>query len=207
MLFYNAAQLEANLHGVSDAAVIPDLQNQVSKLLDTNGWDDTEGNRGWAEGKLAWQIILANPLRYVYLHLKSDLNNFLPDVTDLTEILGLTVGGKGTLGVLNQSGLLAAIRHYFGRNVWLLGAFFPLILLIGLIYLTDILGVVAFVKRHNWFALAVLLFPIFYLMLIPGAPSEPRFRVPAMPYFCLLAGVGLEIIYLHAREKSPKKNA
>ncbi|MGD0750671.1 MAG: glycosyltransferase family 39 protein [Anaerolineales bacterium] len=207
LLFYNAAQLEANLTGVSETAVLPNLQSQANQMLERNGWADTEGNRASVEGRLAWQIILAHPVRYVYLHLKSDLNNFLPDVTDLTEILGLTVGGKGTLGVLNQYGLLAAVQNYFGGNVWLLGVFFPLIALIGLTYLADIVGVVSIVRERKWFALAILLFPMVYLMLIPGAPSEPRFRVPAMPYFCLLAGLGMEIIFIRAHKKFSKKIA
>jgi len=67
--------------------------------------------------------------------------------------------------------------------------------------------VVSIVRERKWFALAILLFPMVYLMLIPGAPSEPRFRVPAMPYFCLLAGLGMEIIFIRAHKKFSKKIA
>ncbi len=156
------------------------------------------------EGQLAWQIIRGQPVRYVYLHLKSDLNNFLPDVTDLTEILGLTVGGKGTLSILNQHGLSAAIQNYFGGNTWILWVFFPLIALLAFTYLADGVGVFSIIRKREWFVLAVLLLPVVYLMFVPGAASEPRFRVPAMPYFCLLAGWGVKTIFPFVRKNLKK---
>jgi len=57
--------------------------------------------------------------------------------------------------------------------------------------------------------LAVLIFPIAYLLLIPGAPSNSRFRLPAMPEICLMAGIGLEAawVFLGRKFKSARRTA
>lgn len=201
LLFYNAASLDANLRHISEIDDRVILQTRLMQVLSDRGWADTIANRDRAEESLALQIILRHPGRYAFLHLKSDLNSLLPNVTELTEITGLTVGGKGTLSVLNQQGLGAAIRNYFGGNTWLIGVFSPLIVLLGLTYLADLIGAVELARQRAWFPLAALIFPIAYFLLIPGAASVPRFRVPVDPYLSLLAGMGVYGIYqwVHAR--------
>jgi 4-amino-4-deoxy-L-arabinose transferase-like glycosyltransferase len=195
LLFYNAALLRANQTGQYTDQVRDQLRDQVDQILAEDHLADTPANRSAIDRKVAIQIISADPLRYVLLHLKSDLNNLLPGITDLTEILGVTVGGKGTLAILNKDGLLAAIRVYFAHQVWLLGLFAPAIALLAITYLTDLIGVGKLIKDGKWFTLCVLVLPLTYLMLIPGAPSNQRFRVPAMPYITLLAAHGLIITW------------
>ena len=190
LLFYNAASLQADQLGLNEEQVRDDLNDQVGQALQEGHLSDTPANRDHIYRELARNIIAKDPLRYVYLHLKNDVNNLLPGVTDLTEILGVTVGGKGTLAVLNKDGLMAAIRHYFEDKIWLIGIFAPAIVLLILIYLTDLVGIGLLVKEKKWFALSTLLIPILYLLLIPGASSNQRFRVPAMPFICLLAARG-----------------
>jgi hypothetical protein len=136
------------------------------------------------------RIILDRPWQYLVVHLKSDLNSLLPNVTEFLELLGLTRGDRGTLSVLNQYGLWAAVRHYFGGQMWLPWLLLPLIALLGLTYLGALLGVLHLARSRAWWTLAVLGLPIVTFLLLPGAPSHPRFRVPVMPYMCLLAGVG-----------------
>ncbi len=190
LLFYNAASLQANQLGLNEEQVRDNLRDQVEQTLQERNLTDTPNNRSIIYRELARGIISSDPLRYVYLHLKNDINNLLPGVTDLTEILGITVGGKGTLAILNKDGLIAAIRYYFEDKIWLIGIFAPAIVLLILIYLTDLLGIGILVKEKKWFALLILSLPLLYLMLIPGASSNQRFRVPAMPYISLLAAQG-----------------
>ncbi|MGD0612473.1 MAG: glycosyltransferase family 39 protein [Anaerolineales bacterium] len=207
LLFYNAASLDANLRHISEIDDRAILQTRLMQVLSERGWADTTANRDRAEESLALQIIGRHPGRYAYLHLKSDLNSLLPNVTELTEIIGLTVGGKGTLSVLNQQGLGAAIRNYFGGNTWLIGVFSPLIVLLGLTYLADLIGGVELTRQRAWFPLAVLIFPIAYFLLIPGAASVPRFRVPVGPYLSLLAGMGVYGIYQWVLARGLKKQS
>ena len=190
LLYYNAASLEASLQHQSQAEVVAAYPARIQAALTANGWADTEANRDRVEGSLARQILLAHPARYLFIHLRSDLNGLIPDVTGPTEILGLTVGQKGTLSVLNQSGLLAAIRNYYGGQWWILLLTLPVILLLGLVYLLDLAGTIALARGRAGLAAFVLLAPALYFILLPGAASLPRFRVPVMPLLCLLAGLG-----------------
>jgi len=191
LLFYNAVSLEADLRGVGQAQVRAEMVERVEQELARRGWPDDEVHLVRLYNEWGRRIILAHPWRYLYVHLKNDLNNLLPNVTEFLELLGITQGGKGTLSVLNQYGLCAAVRHYFGGQVWLLWLLLPLATLLGLTYLGMLTGLLTLARRRDWLPLALLLLPIAYFLLIPGAPSHPRFRVPVMPYICLLAGTGL----------------
>ena len=90
---------------------------------------------------------------------------------------------------------MAAISHYFADQVWLLGLFAPAIALLAITYLADLIGMGRLIKRRKWFTFCMLVLPLLYLMLIPGAPSNQRFRVPALPYITLLASYGLIITW------------
>lgn len=204
LLYYNATALEANLKGVNEAEVRSEMDGRVNQFIQDAGWTDSELSRSRAENVLAWEIIRSHPFRYLGLHLKGDLNGLLPNVTDLTELLGVTVGGKGTASVLNQYGLWAAIQHYFGNDIWLLWVLAPLILLLGFIYVQDLVGCLALIRERNRFTVLVLLLPVVYFLGLPGAPSMPRFRVPVAPYLYLLAAHGVVIswTYLSTKRKA-----
>ncbi len=207
LLFYEAASLEANLRHVGEAQVRVEYSGRVAQALTERGWADNESNRARVEGILALQIIRTHPFRFLYIHLKSDLNGLLPDITGPTEILGVTIGGKGTLSVLNQKGVVAAIRNYFGGQTWLLWLLLPLVMLLALVYLFSLVGAIALVRQHKWFILAMFVSPVLYFLLLPGAASLPRFRVPVMPYICLLAGAGITSAwsYLQLKRKAVSK--
>lgn len=206
MLFYEAASVEANIRGVSETQVRDEFTDLVNQTLVERGWTNNEGNRSRVDSLLADQIILAHPVRFLYIHLKGDLNGFLPDVTSVTEILGATIGSKGTLSVLNQYGILAAIRNYFGGKTWLLELLLPLIILLALVYLFAVDGIVEIIHHHNWISLLLLVIPVFYFLFLPGPASLPRFRVPVMPYISLLAGFGLRMAWNYFEGWRKKKS-
>jgi 4-amino-4-deoxy-L-arabinose transferase-like glycosyltransferase len=197
LLFYNAVSLSADLQGISQAQARATLQEQVNEELMDRGWVGNEALSAQLYTKWSRKIILSAPVRYMYIHLKNDVNSFLPSITDFLELLGFTQGGKGTLSVLNQQGLLAAVNHYFEGKIWFLWTLLPFMVLLGLIYLGTVVGIVFKILQRRWYSLALLFLPVAYLILLPGAPSNPRFRVPAMPYICLLAGTGLTFIMQH----------
>ena len=205
LYFYNAVALEANLHGISENEMRQEFVERVSRAVQDAGLPDTTGSRVKLYGTLARRIISTHPLRYLYLHLKSDLNTLIPDVTGLTEIFGLTIGGRGTLSVLNQYGVQAAIQHYFGNQAWLLWIFAPVILLHGLFYLSALIGIPVTFQHCKIAGLAVLILPVAYFLLAPGAPSLPRFRVPVTPALSMLAAAG--IFHLYARLFSSPRGA
>jgi 4-amino-4-deoxy-L-arabinose transferase-like glycosyltransferase len=195
LLFYNAVSLEADLRGIGQEQMRAEMTERVEDELARRGDVNDEALRAELYDEWSRRIILAHPWRYLYVHLKNDLNSLLPSIAEFLELLGVTRGGKGTLSVLNQYGLWAAVRHYFGEQMWLPWLLLPLIALLGLVYVGMLAGLVTLARRRDWFALALLLLPIAYFLLVPGAPSHPRFRVPVMPYICLLAGTGLAALW------------
>jgi 4-amino-4-deoxy-L-arabinose transferase-like glycosyltransferase len=201
LLFYNAVSLEADLRGIGQEQARAEMAERVREELIRRGGEGDEALEIRLYDEWARRIILAHPWRYLYIHLKNDLNSLLPNATEFLELLGVTQGGRGTLSVLNQQGLWAAVRHYFGGQTWVLLPLVPLMALLGLTYLGAMAGLVALARRRDWFTLALLLAPIAYFLLIPGAPSHPRFRVPVMPYICLLAGTGLVAVWHWLRRR------
>jgi 4-amino-4-deoxy-L-arabinose transferase-like glycosyltransferase len=191
MLYSFAASLEADLRDVGEEEIRQEYLKRVAQALAERGWDNTEAIRARVQDILAHEIIAAHPVRYVYLHLKGNLNSLLPDVTSPSEILGTTVSGKGTLAVLHREGIVAALRHYYGPNLWQLWLASPIIFLLGLVYLFGLVGAIDLLRRRCWLAAFVLLSPPVYFLLVPGPAGQPRFRVPVIPFFCLLAGAGI----------------
>jgi hypothetical protein len=190
LLYYNAASLEADRSGQAESQVQEELSDRVQQVLAECSLPATEANRARVEAELARQIILADPVRYSGIHLRDDLNSLLPD-TDLLEIWGLTIGERGTLAVLKQEGLAAAVRHYFDGRLWTLWLLAPPIALLALTYLGWAVGSLRLLVRRQFYPFLILSLPIAYGLLLPGSPSNPRFRVPVMPYICILAAFGL----------------
>jgi hypothetical protein len=54
--------------------------------------------------------------------------------------------------------------------------------------------------RKRIFDLAILFIPIAYGLLLPGSSSNPRFRVPVMPFLVFLATYGLVLFYNDLRK-------
>ena len=203
LLYYNAVSLEAEVRGLGETDVRTQMYERVNEVLEPQGIENNPDEAGAVQLYQTWarDIILTHPFLYAYIHLKSDLNSLLPSITEFFELLGVTQGGKGTLSVLNQHGVIAATQHYFGDKVWVIGLVLPLLALLGLTYLGAVIGVGLLIKRKDWFTLFLLLMPLLYFLLLPGAPSHPRFRVPVMPYLCLLAGIGLWQLWWLVRQK------
>jgi 4-amino-4-deoxy-L-arabinose transferase-like glycosyltransferase len=193
LLYYEAAALDAYEGHVTADEVRSRYDVQVQKELDRLGLENTEANRARIWGQMAGSILATHPFRYAWIHLKADRGSLLPDVTTLTEMLGLTTGGRGTLSVLQRDGLTAAMRHYFGGQLWLAWLLGPFSLLLLINYLSAVWGAWMLVRWRNWSTLVVLLAPLAYYLVLPGPASVPRFRVPVVPYLMLLSGLGLHM--------------
>ena len=189
-LYYNAASVMAHQQGRPVTEVRDDLDKQVPEELRHRSWPDDESHRAKLMQEMGGKLVRENLPLFVCLHLRQDLNSLLPDVNTVPEMLGLSMGGKGTLAVLNHEGLVAAVRHYFGGNLWLIGLAAPSVIILGIIYLGAAWSVVVLLRKRSWLVLAVLLLVTAAFLLVPGAPSMHRFRVPVMPHLSLLAAVG-----------------
>jgi hypothetical protein len=137
------------------------------------------------------KVILRRPLTYAAIHLRTTLNVFLPGATDVLEVAGATAGRRGTLGVLQREGVLAAVRHYFGGAMWALWVCVPMLLIEGAKYLAALAGLLARVRRRMNRPLWLILLAGACLVLLPGPPAHARFRVPVEPLLSLAAGAGV----------------
>ncbi len=136
-------------------------------------------------------LILAHPLRYAWVHFKTSWNIFLPAATDVLEVLGVTSGGKGTLAVLQQRGIVAAVRHYFGGQLWPMLLSIPMILITLGLYVLALKGLWQHARLHMPATWWLLLIAFVYLAFTPGPVALPRFCVPLAPLISLAAGAGL----------------
>jgi 4-amino-4-deoxy-L-arabinose transferase-like glycosyltransferase len=203
LLYYSACSLTADRRDQSMARVRAEARERVeAELAGHDGATSREGNattraaryeaaRARVWGAIARETLAEDPWRYVGRHLRDDLASLLPSVTELLELVGVTEGGKGTLAVLQRHGLVAAVRHYFGGRLWPLWIAAPCIIALGATYAGALAGAVALARQRAWHTLVFLLLPTLYFLLMPGAAAHPRFRVPVMPFVCLLAGAGV----------------
>jgi 4-amino-4-deoxy-L-arabinose transferase-like glycosyltransferase len=200
LLYFNAVSLEAEVRDVGEGQVRREFLALQDQKLEELGLEKTPGNAARVQSMLGREIILSNPVLYIYVHLKSDLNSLLPD-TNILELVGITSGGKGTLGILREKGLMAAIQHYFGDQTWLIGLLLPAIVLLGFIYATGLIGFIQIIRERNWLPFLVLVITSAYFLILPGAPSIARFRVPIMPYLSILSGFGTYAMYQWLMQK------
>jgi 4-amino-4-deoxy-L-arabinose transferase-like glycosyltransferase len=210
LLFDNAASLDASLHGGTleqyQSSYHVMAQNKLTELR----LPPTEANLDKVYQTLAVEKIMSHPLKYLVVHLKDDVKNLLPGWASTREMLTpSSQGGIEGVNILRLSGLSGVFQAYFGGQLWFFFLLLPFMILLGLVYLLDILGVFSLARQREGFMLAVLIFPIAYLLLIPGAPSNSRFRLPAMPEICLMAGIGLEAawVFLGRKFKSARRTA
>lgn len=181
---YNATLVNAHLTGVPFQTAFGQADVELAKY-------ETQQEKAafaMAEGK---RVLAENLPLAVWLHLKADVNNLLPAVGDWLNFFGASVGGNGTMAVIHSGGLLAGVRHYFGGSLWAAAAALPFAVGLLLTYFLVLLGVgVELRARRQLLLHLTLLLTIGYFLLVPGAPSHPRFRVPVMPFLSIYAGVG-----------------
>lgn len=207
LLYHNVASLDASLHGGNPGQYRESYSLLVQKALDEKGLSPTEANLDRVYKTLAINRILANPVQYAFVHVKDDMKNLLPGWASTLQILAPTgqVGIQGS-EVLQQERLSGVYQTYFGGRLWFLLLTLPFSILLGTIYLSDLAGTIILVRSKFWFTLAVLILPVAYLLLIPGAPSNSRFRLPAMPEICLIAGIGIHWVWsIFIQQKKSKK--
>ena len=195
LLAYNAASLVADQQGIPIAEARQLLSEQQDKALAEAGLADTEANRARIQGRLARRIILAAPFRYLVLHIREDLKGFLPGTGYLSEIMGRPAKHSDLWEVIHSKGLAAAWAAFIREQAWLPLVVLPFVILLIAIYADSIIGAAQLLRERKVFTFLFLVLPIFYFLLLPGAPSNSRFRIPVMPYFDLLAAYGIMALY------------
>ena len=143
---------------------------------------------------LALEVITAHPVTYSLLHLRGSRAAWLPGITDVLEIAGVTTGQRGTLFVLHERGLIAAVEHYLAGKMWALWLCVPAILILAAKYALVLICAAKQVRwrmgRTDWLILATIL----AFALVGGPAATPRFRVAVEPLLSLSAGAGIVLL-------------
>jgi 4-amino-4-deoxy-L-arabinose transferase-like glycosyltransferase len=204
-LSWSAAPLYADLNHVSVDQADEELQSRVAAILQQRGLEPTEANLDAVKTEVAKEILLAHPVQYIFLHLRYDLQNFLPGLGYPVKYLQLSQGDTQGMEILQSQGLAAVIQNYFGGDWVYVLVFAPFLLMLLAVYTGAAAGTVDLARKKQWLALAVLLLTAAYFLLVPGYASNSRYRIPAMPFLALLAGVGLTALWGFLKQKLAKR--
>ena len=203
MLHQNGAMILAEVNKSSYEEEKEKIRRKYEVFFaDQAKFPDEKSREEWKIKELK-KIIAAHP----WTALKHHFNwhrILLPDAPTLFEITGLTKSDRGTMNVLTQKGIIAAIDHYFEGRWYLPLTLVPLLAVTGITYLGCCLFLLyaLFRFRRRWYLwLLFLAFAEFYLFL-PGAICAPRYQIPALPLFCAFAGVFLILL----RKKCKKQH-
>jgi dolichol-phosphate mannosyltransferase len=203
LLFHNGAVLLGKVNNESSEIASEKLRKQVELEFNNNPEKyKIEGERISYKESYFIKLIKKNPLTYLVLHFRPSA--LLPDAPNLLQNLGYTVGGKGTFSVLNQNGLIAAVKHYFKGQLWLIALISPLLIIVAITYLFFFIQLIVFFINKNWFMIFCALCFIEYYLFLPGPISMPRYHLPALPFICIMSASGIFYIFklLPDRRKS-----
>jgi hypothetical protein len=156
---------------------------------------------------------LKHPLLVAKYQLKGAPIFWLPDATDMLEVAGRTEGGRGTLRVLLDEGVMAAARNYLGPQPDDATTF--MVLLTLTIYAVWLVGLAVFLavslrrlikSRLRMPAEAwIIILLVLLSMLAPGPASHPRFRVPLEPYLCIASAAGYLALLARLTRRPPQE--
>ena len=146
---------------------------RVEDLRDEWQRDFAARSSAWSEAdRVRWMrdhgvgVVLGHPFVYAWVALRSAARMLTPDHI-----------------------VLSALTDGYG------GAVFRVLRGAGWIQLAIVYGLAVAGVRRLWrispMRAALVAAPIAYFLLIGGPEMYPRFRVPVMPFICVLAGAGL----------------
>jgi 4-amino-4-deoxy-L-arabinose transferase-like glycosyltransferase len=197
LIYYRARAVLADVERISQDEAWRRLEHQVNGAVPA-GEGPTPAQVVGAQRRIALTIFRLHPVETAEMLLKGvgrmlvdpgytvvctlldrDSRSFecLPGTSSMNEpgMLGKALGRAGEMSAVQ----LAAL----GWSTALL----------GVVYAGALLGVAALIRERRWLALALLvLMAAYFVGLAAGAESNSRFRIPAMPFIALIAGVGLD---------------
>ncbi len=204
MYHQNGAML---LSAVKSTDYEAEKQRLIKEVADKNF--ASPGERTAYQKRELAKLIKSYPGEYAILHLKSQIYLFLPDVPALTEIMGWTIGGKGTLAVLQKEGVFAAAKHYFNGNWGGVMFLLPLLLWRAMLLAAGAAAVLVWIWnfRKGWIFLLFALVFAEYFLILPGPIAVPRYFLPALPFAAFCGGAGMTEIIEFIRRKFRSGNA
>ena len=193
-LFHNGAVLLGKVNNEPTETVSKKLKKQVELNFKNNPLKyKTEDEKITYKENYLFRLIKQNPFTYIKLHFRPSV--LFPDAPNMLQNLGFTTGGKGTFSILNQNGLIVAVKHYFKDKLWLIALLSPMLLIVFLTYLFCFIQLLIYFITKKWFLIFCALGFIEYYLFLPGPISMPRYHLPALPFICIMSASGMLYVY------------
>ncbi|MFN8284883.1 MAG: glycosyltransferase family 39 protein [Chitinophagales bacterium] len=201
LLFWNASYYEAK----RQHKTIEEINQSFVVELEKMGWrkDANPFDKEKYDGALANKIIKANFADYLKTHLIGTVKIHLSLGTQsLTEVLHVP-SKKFSEEEKYTNGIFTLMKKFFAQKTIaeiLLGLFVAVFL--AIIYFFAIIGIWQMIKTRHVLLMLFLLGSAGYFALISGIISYARYRLPSIPFYILLASLG--IVWLLERRKQPQ---
>jgi len=199
LLFHNTAYLRARLDGSTWKEEFNQLRDDVEAEIGDQDLGQMELASYYQQKAI--REIASHPVAYAQAHATGMFWFFAtPNTNFLANQLGILRQPTGIIANLrtrNLSANLQALREFWDEYVYgapvqlvFLLALVSEILILGCTYLGALWGTVVGIRERQWASLALLLGLIGYFAFVTGPLGYARFRIPAMPFICILAGSG-----------------
>jgi 4-amino-4-deoxy-L-arabinose transferase-like glycosyltransferase len=197
LIYYRARAVYADVNRVSQDEAWERLQAQVEALA---GPQPTPGELTAAQRAVAIEVLRGHPAATVEM-LAKGVGRMVadPGYTITCTLLDRDSSSfecfPGTSS-MNEPGMAGAALGRVAQMspVQLLALAWSATLL-AVAYPSALVGAWALVRERRWLALALLLLLVGYFVgLAAGAEANSRFRVPALPFIALFAGVGMHTL-------------
>jgi 4-amino-4-deoxy-L-arabinose transferase-like glycosyltransferase len=190
LLFWNASYYESKRQHKPIEQVNAEFIEELKKM----GWrpDSNPFDKEKIDGELANKILKAHFGDYLKTHLTGTVKIHLSVGTQsLTDVLHIPAK-KWTEEEKYTNGVIALVKKFFAtKTIYeiLLGTFVAFFLVI--IYLFAAIGIWRMIKKKQVLMMLFLLGSAGYFALISGIISYARYRLPSMPFYILLASIGI----------------
>jgi 4-amino-4-deoxy-L-arabinose transferase-like glycosyltransferase len=205
LLFWNASYYEAKRLKQPIDTVNANFKKELIKM----GWrpDANPFDKEKYDGELANKILKAHFADYLKTHLIGTVKIHLSVGThSLTEVLHIPAK-KFTEEEKYTNGVFALVKKFFAEKTIYeiaLGLFVGSMLVF--IYVFAIVGIWRMIKEKQVLLMLFLLGSAGYFVLISGIISYARYRLPSIPFYILLASVGIVWMIEKRRNNQPKIN-
>jgi 4-amino-4-deoxy-L-arabinose transferase-like glycosyltransferase len=201
LLFWNASYYESK----RQHKPIEEINAEFIEQLKTMGWrpDSNPFDKEKYDGELANKILKEHFPDYLKTHLIGTVKIHLSVGTQsLTDVLHIPAK-KWTEEEKYTNGVVALVKKFFAtKTIYeiLLGTFVAAYLLI--VYGFAAAGILRMIKEKKTLLMLFLLGSAGYFALISGIISYARYRLPSMPFYILLASLGIAWLMESRKRKS-----